>query len=202
VIRHNVNLREESSGQFVDAVLIERIDAATAKQAEGSWQTYLAAARLQAAAMSQPGLATEHEHWRWAEKVKATEKMLPYPTLAIECGAEIQGLMLLETDGHFAKSPEQAGSPLVYVNLLATAPWNLPNVAGSPRYKGVGTILLSAAVTMSVDLGFKGRIGLHSLSRSETWYDRLGMKCLGPDLTKQSLKYYEMGPEQAARFIA
>jgi hypothetical protein len=111
--------------------------------------------------------------------------------------------MLLETDGHFARIATQAGSPLVYVNLLATAPWNLPEVNDPPRYRGVGTILLAAAATLSVDLGFKGRLGLHSLPRSEHWYERLKITNLGPDPDpqKQNLKYYEMTPDQAQYLI-
>ncbi|MEO6803183.1 MAG: GNAT family N-acetyltransferase [Granulicella sp.] len=199
--KHLVVLKDQRSGIFVDADLYERIDSSLAKRAEDSWQTYLATARSEAATSQRPFPKIDHEHWEWAEKVGLTERFLPYPTVGIECEGQVQGLMLLETDGHFARLDSQKGSPLVYVNLLATAPWNLSDVAAMPRFRGVGTVLLTAAVSTSVDLGFKGRLALHSLPKSQGWYDNLGMSCLGPDAAKHGLAYYEMTPEQAAELI-
>jgi hypothetical protein len=201
VTRHKVTLRHEQSGGYVDAELIERVDAALAKRAEDAWQTYIATAKVEALAANRPFPVLAHSHWEWERKVSITERLLPYPTLGIECAGHVQGLMLLETDGHFGQLPTQGGSPLVYVNILATAPWNLPGVTDPPRYRGVGTVLLTAAASMSVDLGFKGRLGLHSLPKSEEWYNRLGMTCLGSDPNKQGLKYYEMSPDQAQHLI-
>lgn len=186
---------------MVDAELIDRVDAALAKRAEDSWKTFLAMARAEALATGRPFPNVEHGHWEWEHKVSMTERFLPYPTLGIECDGQVQGLALLETDGHFARLESQIGSPVVYVNLLATAPWNLPDVMEQPFYRGVGTVLLAAATAISLDLGFKGRLGLHSLPKSEKWYDDLGMTCLGADANKQDLKYYEMTPEQAQDLI-
>jgi hypothetical protein len=201
VTRQKVLLRHVESGGVVDADLIDRIDLVIAKRAEDGWQTYLATARAEALAAKRPFPDLEHDHWEWERKVSITHRLLPYPTLGIECEGQVQGLMLLETDGHFARIATQAGSPLVYVNLLATAPWNLPAVTDPPRYRGVGTVLLAAATTLSVDLGFKGRLGLHSLPRSEDWYERLGLTNLGSDSNKQNLKYYELTPDQAQNLI-
>ena len=201
-MRQNVTLRHVESGNDVDAELVDRIDPAFAKRAEDAWQTYVATAKAEALAAHREFPDLEHDHWQWYQKVDITHRLLPYPTLGIECDGQVQGLMLLETDGHFGRLQVQIGSPLVYVNLLATAPWNLPEVIDPPRYRGVGTILLAAAATLSEDLGFKGRVGLHSLPRSEGWYDRLGLTCLGSDAGKQNLKYYEMTPDVAAFFSA
>lgn len=41
-----------------------------------------------------------------------------------------------------------------------------------PRLRGVGTALVTAAVALSEDEGFKGRIGLHSLPQAEDFYRR------------------------------
>jgi hypothetical protein len=201
VTQEKVILRHVDSGHDVEADLIDRIDTAFAKRAEDTWQTYLAAARATALAANRPFPDLEHDHWQWERKVKLTERFLPYPTLGIECDAQVQGLMLLETDGNFARLSTQTGSPLVYVNLLATAPWNLQEITDPPRYRGVGTILLAKAAAISIDLGFKGRLGLHSLPRSEPWYERLDFTCVGPDPKKQNLKYYEISPDQAQDLI-
>lgn len=198
---HPVVLRDELSGKYVEAELIERVDSGLAKRAEDSWQTFIGAENMAAAAEGRPFPHLAHGHWQWEKKVQLTERLLPYPTLGIVCRDEVQGLMLLETDGHFGRLDSQTGSPLVYVNLLATAPWNLAAVVEAPRYRGVGTIMMAAAATMSQDLGFKGRMSLHSLRGSESWYERLGLYCLGPDTEKQDLKYYEATPEVAHMLI-
>lgn len=196
-----VALEDRLSGQFVPAKLLERIDVAYARRTDDLWVTFLAAeaAKLQVNGVTL--LPPQHSHWRWGRKVAIVAHLLPYPTLAIEFEGDAQGLMLLETDGKFGLLPAQIGKPLVYVVFLATAPWNLPAVVQRPRFRGVGSVLMRAAVEMSVDLGFKGRIGLHSLPQSEKFYEGIGMTALGRDLDKENLNYCEMTPEQAMAFL-
>lgn len=89
-----------------------------------------------------------------------------------------------------------------YIELLATAPWNRPKFVSTPRYKGVGRILLGTAISLSVELGFKGRIGLHSLPQSERWYrNEAGFTDGGYDSAK-TMQYFEMTGAQAAAFIS
>jgi hypothetical protein len=195
-------LHEVSTGNYRDAELHERVDSASALKAQDSWLTYIALARAAAASAGTVLPKLPHEHWQWFEKVKLTERLLPYPTLGIECDGQMQGLMLLETDGHFARLSPGGRAPLVYVTLVATAPWNLTDVTREPRFQGVGLTLLAAAMELSLDLGFKGRVGLHSLPTSEWWYDKYGITCCGPDNNKQDLKYYEVTPEFARDFLA
>jgi hypothetical protein len=199
---HQVVLRDRRSDKYCDAVLFERINAKQAEAAEDSWLVYLAAAKVEAASAGREFAPVAHEHWKWKEKVRLTETFLPYPTMAIECNGDIQGMMLLETDGHFSRLPHGDGVPLVYINLLATAPWNLVPVVSVPRYSGVGTTLFHAAIAMSKELGFKGRIGLHALPDSEEWYEKHGLTCLGPDTAKQDLKYYELSTDQADKLTS
>lgn len=198
---HPITLREAQSNKVVAATLWERVDTAYAKRADDSWSTYIAIEEAAAITNGRVFKTPEHGHWEWEKKVKLTEKFLPYPTLGIDIDGEIQGLMMLKTDGDFCRLDEQAKRPLVQVYFLSTAPWNLASVASQPRYKGVGLALMWAAAQHSVDLGFKGRIGLHSLPQAETFYERIGMTCLGPDSKKQDLKYFEMTEAQAARFL-
>jgi GNAT superfamily N-acetyltransferase len=196
-----IALEDRHSGQFVPAALIERVDVAYARRTDDLWVTFLAAevakAQTEGVALQLP----EHAHWRWETKVAIIQHLLSYPTLAIEFEGDAQGLMMLKTDGEFARLPVQSGKPLVYVVFLATAPWNLPMVVRRPRFRGVGTVLMRAAVEMSVDLGFKGRIGLHSLPQAEPFYENLGMTAGGCDPDKENLNYCEMTPEQAAAFL-
>ena len=74
---------------------------------------------------------------------------------------------------------------------------------GPPRYHGVGSILIKAAVALSEDSEFHGRIGLHSLPQANDFYaNTCGMTDLGIDPDYEGLRYFEMTPEQARAFVA
>jgi hypothetical protein len=191
-------LHDRHADEFVQATLIERIDREYAARTDGQWLTFAAAEAARASLAGAP--MPEHAHWRWERKVARVAHLLPYPTLSVECEGVAQGLMLLKTDGEVARLPAELTRPLVYVVFLASAPWNLPT-ALRPRFRGVGTSLMRAAVEISLDLGFKGRIGLHALPQSEPFYDQVGMTALGRDVDKENLNYFEMAPAQAAAFI-
>jgi len=198
-----IALQDMSSGALVPAQLIEQVDSAYAHRADDSWLSFIAAQTACAPpeGLSVSGLELQHAHWRWEQKVQSVGSLLSYPTLGIECAGEVQGLMLLRTDGEFGRLAEQLHHPIVYVVFLAAAPWNLPAVVAEPRFRGVGTALLRAAVEISGELGFKGRVGLHSLPQSEAFYHRYGMRCLGIDEDKERLNYFEMDVDTAAAFI-
>jgi GNAT superfamily N-acetyltransferase len=195
---HHIWLQDCATGRSVEALLYERIDPVYAERVDDAWLIHLATAEAQAKARGEKFEAPEHAHWRWHEKVLRSSHLLSCPTLAVECEGQPQGLMLLKTDGHFARHSEQSEKPLVFITYLSTAPWNMPSVAPRPRFRGVGTNLLRAAVEVSLDLEFKGRVGLHSLPNAEPFYERQGMQCLGQD---SMLNYYEFSPENAAAFI-
>lgn len=126
--------------------------------------------------------------------------MLGYHSFAITCDGELQGLMLV-CDFKSARLQAQFGKPVVYVEFLATAPWNRKEIQTPPRYAGVGTIMVSAAVEASWELGYRGRIGLHALPRAQEFYrDKCGMTELGKDDAHQGLMYYEMTDNQAEAF--
>lgn len=195
-------LRCNDTGTLVEATLHERIDGAYARKVDDVWSAYLTAAEANAKAQGKAFAELEHSHWRWEAKVAESARLLSCPTMAIECNGEPQGLMLLKTDGHFAVSVEEKARPLVYVTYLATAPWNLGDVVERPRYSGVGTILMAAAVQTSIEAEFKGRIGLHALPQAEKFYECHGMVDFGTDPDKEHLKYYELSSEAAAKFLS
>lgn len=193
-----IRLQDCHSGAGVDALLHERVDAAYAARVDDAWLTYLAAAEAQAKSLGDRFQAPDNAHWQWHDKVMRSSHLLSCPTLAVECEGETQGLMLLQTDGRFTRRPGQPEIPLVYVTYLSTAPWNMPSITPKPKFRGTGTVLLRAAVEISLDLEFKGRVGLCSLHNAEPFYERHGMECLGQD---SMLNYYEFSPEGAAAFI-
>ena len=143
----------------------------------------------------------QDSHWDWIEKAKKATQSLASETFAIECNGSTQGLMLVDTT-KFARLEDQRGKEIVYVELVATAPWNRPQLVPEPQYKGVGRVLIGTAISLSVDLEFKGRVGLHSLPQSETWY-RMNSRFadLGFDETKE-MRYFEMTEAQAVAFLS
>jgi len=144
----------------------------------------------------------QSRHWNWGKKAAASSGLLAYPAFSVTCQGMTQGLMLVDLL-HKARLPASGNRDLVYVEFLEAAPWNRRDFSGDrPRFVGVGSVLLAAAVTRSREEGFKGRIGLHSLPQSEAYYRACGMTDLGPDADHQGLRYFEMTPEQADAFLA
>ena len=111
--------------------------------------------------------------------------------------------MFLRTVG-FARESSQLNLPLAYIDLVSVAPWNRPKLTKTPKYKGVGPLLLSAALSFSVNEGLDGRLGLHSLPQSESWYrDVCMMSELGLDTAYPgNLVYFEFTPAQAQAYLA
>lgn len=108
--------------------------------------------------------------------------------------------MLLEIDYH--RSRLEPGKNLVYLDYLATAPWNRPSIQNPPAYRGVGTAFFTLAVERSISLEYKGRVGLHALPRAEKFYKQLGMVDFGIDANKQNLKYFELSADRAIEILA
>jgi hypothetical protein len=140
----------------------------------------------------------EDAHWEWKKKFEETFS-INYERYAIECQEITQGLMILEIDLH--RSRIDPHKNLVYVECLATAPWNRKSFKDLIIYKGVGSVLLGFAINLSVELEYKGRIGLHSLPNAELFYQKLGMKSFGSDPEYKGLKYFELSANAAQEII-
>lgn len=141
-------------------------------------------------------------HWKWREKHQARSNRFDWESFAVECDGLTQGLMFLRTVG-FAREPSQKNLPLVYIDLVSVAPWNRPTLTKRPKYKGVGPLLLGAALSFSINEGLDGRLGLHSLPQSEGWYrDICKMSEIGPDTAYPgNLVYFEFTPAQAQAYL-
>lgn len=201
--RSAVYLKDRKSGQFVEATLIDGVTRDEVEKAESVWRPFLdeQLKRMQAEGVPK-NRWPQHRHWNWREKQQETELYLAYRMFGIECSSQMQGLMLVLTAGKHARIDSQRGKPLVYVHFLAAAPWNLGSIVDEPRYALVGSILLAAAIHLSMEEEFQGRVGLHSLPQADIWYrDSCGMTDLGPDASVQNLRYFEMTPKQASEFL-
>lgn len=185
---------------MVEAALIDDVTREEVERAEAAWQPVLQESRERAGFGS--GIRPEHGHWDWRKKHKRFEGLIAYRMFGVECGGDMQGLMLVSTAGHPCRIPEQRGKDQVYVEFVATAPWNSPELVAEPRYGLVGRVLIATAIKLSVVEGFRGRIGLCSLPQAETFYaNNCGMTDLGID-AREGLRYFEIMPDQAKDFLA
>ncbi|MBG1265440.1 GNAT family N-acetyltransferase [Nostoc sp. WHI] len=139
----------------------------------------------------------EDKFWDWEFKLQFVISRQPNREgYAIEYEGETQGLMLIETQMHGSRLSE--GKRLVYLDGIASAPWNREFIQRPPKLKGVGTALLTFARNRSVELGYEGRVGLHSLPGAEEFYDNQGMIDLGEDEDYEDLVYFEYGVRRSS----
>lgn len=198
---HRVFLFDRHTGQTVEAELVDVIDETHLRAVEAEWKPILFDRVRQLVDQGRPRQDWPPTwHWDWREKLDRIKGLLAFDTFALQCQGQLQGLMQVNTAKHVCRIPQQAGKHLAYVDYVETAPWNRPDVTANPRYKGVGTVMIRAAIELSHDQNFRGRIGLHSVPRAEAFYAAVGMTDLGIDGTYENLKYFEMTPEQAAAF--
>ncbi len=140
-------------------------------------------------------------HWDWGGKIDWSRPMLSLRRFAITCGGALQGLMMANLTKLTARLPSQRGKDLAYIEFVSTAPWNRPDISGIQQFHGVGINMVRAAVQLSRDEGFHGRIALHSLGQASGFYTKAcAMTCLGADPDYEDLAYFEMTPVQADAF--
>lgn len=115
-----------------------------------------------------------------------------YEFWGVTVAGDMQGMMLVNVS-EVCRVPAQSGAPLIYVDYLATAPWNLRSLTPAPRFGGIGRALIRSAVEVSKANGFAGRIGLHALPKAADFdRDTCGMTDLGADPDEHDLPYFEM----------
>lgn len=185
----------------------ELLDAITEQQLadwEAEWvpEIFKAMQRLRRAGVERR-LWPESRHWDWRRKTATLQSMLVHPGFSVVCDGVTQGMMILDTTMKRCRIEGQRGKNLVYVEFVENAPWNRCELFDPPRYRGVGSVLIRAAVALSQHEEFRGRIGLHSLPQANSFYaNTCGMTDMGQDPDYQNLRYFEMTPEQAEAFIA
>lgn len=196
-----VFLLDTSTDDAVEAELLCEVLDCHINDWHGLWQPEIARIRCDLADRGIPRAQwPQSAHWNWARKIDEVDGILGFRSFCVTVSGVTQGLMRTDLT-QFARIDGQRGQQLVYVDYLEVAPWN-KSYAGSPvRFRGVGTALMAAAYELSLEEGFKGRIGLHSLPQSDRFYQHLEMTDLGPDPKRQNLRYFEMTPQQAANCL-
>ncbi len=141
-------------------------------------------------------LAVQDNHWEWRTKSSIAPGTNRRVFSLLNSGDVEAAMMLLFGE----RSRDQAALPIVYVDFVAVAPWNRKAFQDPQRFRGLGTVMLGAAVELSRTLGHDGRCGLHSLPQSEGFYRQIGMRDFGLDASKSLLRYFEFDTSGASTF--
>jgi GNAT superfamily N-acetyltransferase len=132
-----------------------------------------------------------NDTWNWEDKASSTTPDL-HRFVGVATADGMQGMMMVAKTPEFSRKPYQQQTPVLYIEYIESAPWNLPEYAGvEARYRGVGSSLLAAAVDISIELGFRGRLALHSLGAARGFYVKSGFENLGLD-ESENLEWFEL----------
>lgn len=199
-----VALRDVAANTGVRAELWRPVTDKNLSDWEALWRPELQEqlARLNAAGIERR-LWPQSREWDWRRKEEAMLNDAGPESFAVMADGVTQAMMIVDPDQR-ARIETQALQHLVYVHFLEVAPWNRDTLTGGkPRYAGAGSLLLGAAIQLSLEMDFKGRIGLHSLPQSNAFYaNACGMLDLGADDKYDTLRYFEMTPELAEAFLS
>lgn len=133
-----------------------------------------------------------HVHWDWRNK-RSERGEQAFRFVTIDFHGFLQGVMAVDRKEGRSR---QSDRPLLTIDYLETAPWNQTSLPLLTQYGGVGSSLISQAILLSQQLGFEGRIGLHSLPDAEGFYRKLGFSFLGYDRAFQGLACFEYDGEK------
>lgn len=193
----------------VEAVLFDDVSLEHFIESQQKWRPLVVEAARQ---MREAGTPVEqqprHWHWNWERKEQQLGDF-GLSSYGIECESELQGLMKVDLAKRTARIPSQARLELAYIDYLESAPWNVRDIAGAlgqqPRFATVGLNFFAAAIGLSLEVGYEGRVGLHSLPNpiTERFYERsCKMTPVLRDPQMQDLQYFETTPTQAQMFLA
>lgn len=181
-----VFLKDVDSGELREAELCDGIQECHLTDVEEIWQPALTLLQR----WGDPRHRQESAHWDWRAKLRRSARNRQQRSFAIVFRDVTQGLMIVDVSRTARLEPD-LGLGLVYVDYVEVAPWNRPGWIPHRLFQSVGTHFLSIAVDLSFQLGFAGRIGLHSLPQADGFYRRHQMTDLGPDPDYQNLCYFE-----------
>jgi hypothetical protein len=188
-------LKESSSGTWVEASVLRDITAKDITLAEKSWKPIR---RKLAAARRAGGGHPEHAHWDWTGKTEPSWSG-QWCFVAVKCGKSFEGLMAVRSKPRTRRTDAK---PVLYVDFVEVAPWNSRNLTDTPRYSGVGSILIQEAVAVSLSWGWEGRVGLSSLPQAKGFYSQIGMRLVEKgDPDYGDLDYFEFDESDAKLFL-
>jgi hypothetical protein len=201
-----VLILDRKKSEFTPAVFHDDITVDQLVQAEAQWKPIREAAvqRLLSAGKTRAEVQRliQHAHWDWSNKASILLKnLLTIRCFGIEVNGEWQGLEMLELAAHCAQIEPDRGKPLVCVEFLETAPWNLADLVSEPRYGLVGVRLVEAAIRLSQSEGFRGRAGLLALPQAEKFYEHACKMTRVEGAGRHGMAWYELTQKAAEVFL-
>ena len=104
-------------------------------------------------------------HWKWRDIISYHQNDPKFMARCIRTeDGVIQGALLLRKK---VKSVLEPGEKAVFIDRVATAPWNRDKVAKMPRFRGVGTGFVLYSIVLSYSQGFGGRVNLQAVASEE-----------------------------------
>ena len=191
VLPDDITLFDVRRGSSVGATLVPLTRELAATAIDGKWWKIEAPKRARD--------QEEDHHWVWRKLVGEHRNDLAWEALAVQnSDDDVEGAILYRVD---ARSQIEAGKGAIFGDRLATAPWNRPWLVSSPRYRGVGSALLLAAVRHSYALGLNGRVSLISLpsERTRGFYGKRGFRLISEDQHGNIM--YELPTEAALSWL-
>lgn len=168
-----IDILDVAKNVRVKARLIRLTRELAAKEIDGTWWNLPASKSVR----KEEG----DNHWLWRKIVGENHAKLTWEALAVQTSSgSIEGAIAYRID---AQSQLQGGEGAVYVDRIAAAPRNRPWVVDPPKYRGIGSVLMLAAVRHSYLLGLGGRVWLKSLpsERTRKFYRDCGFEVIFQD---------------------
>ena len=198
-----VTLWDMGGGAPTEAELWDRITARNLEDWEKLWIPALRE-RTEAVAALGRGLVSSSASgtWHWRNKLAAIQGKLTHQSYAIVRDGVTHAMMIVDHTQR-AKIAVQRDQHLVYIGYIEAAPWNRAEFGvDAQQLSGCGTLLVGTAMKLSLEEGFKGRIGLHSLAQSNDFYaNHCELQDLGPEPDHRNLRYFEATPGIAQQFL-
>ena len=154
-------------------------------------------------------IAGEVDHrWRWETLIETFRSgprgpyVRPYAITTDDGRVQAAAILRLDHHSFLEKNEDGRWAPAVYVDRLASAPWNRHWVTRDKLAEVVrpASALLDLAVALSHFLSFGGRFVLESVDRERTIasYKRYGLCYTGVKHDEQAGKYY-LDPDDRLR---
>lgn len=140
-------------------------------------------------------------HWDWQDFAKPGVARTTHASISILADDDVEAIMVVDLTRR-CELGEQAGEHLAYIENLAVAPWNRGAIQSPRRFGGLGKMMLALAVKLSESEGWGGRVGLHSLAQSESFYEKCKLTRVKNDPSYEDLWYFEFTPSQANEFLS
>jgi hypothetical protein len=179
-----VSLRH-ADGTTLDAV-IQRADDLLVRKVVNTWVPVLQRMRAHDA------------DWPWERKARDVCYPVEVEHVMITQGDDIQGILVTSLPP--APPPRSILESVVFIEWVATAPWNRPEATGGRRFKGIGSSFLDHAVDRSRRTGRRGCIGLVSEPDAEAFYMAVELHPRGLD-PDEGLEYFEGDVEWADSWL-